>query len=81
MKGEKVRGIGISITQLMRGFNNNTNINFDEFLIVLKEFIGTVTLASDIASELRSLIEKFAFSHAFYIKYSDLFKQIDLKET
>jgi len=82
VKGEKVRGIGISITQLMRGFNNSTaNINFDEFLIVLKEFIGTVTLSADVASELRAIIEKFAFSHAFYIKYSDLFKQIDLKET
>lgn len=56
-------------------------INFDEFLIVLKEFINTVSLSADVTADLRGIIENFAFSYTFFIKYSNLFKQLELKET
>ncbi len=59
---------------------DSSPINFDEFLIVLKEFIATVTLSPDVALELKAIIEKFAFSHTFFIKYTSIFERLEFKE-
>ena len=48
--------------------------------MILKEFINTVTLSQEVNMELKAIIDKFAFSYTFYLKYNNLFKQLDLRE-
>ena len=46
----------------------------------LKEFINFVTLPKEILTELKGMIDKFAFSFTFYIKFNNLFKQLELDQ-
>jgi len=78
VSGDTIRGVGISITQLLRALNIPTGA--DEFLMTLKEFITQVTLSQDISNELKGIIDKFAFSYTFFIKFNNLIKQLDLDQ-
>ena len=53
----------------------------NEFLLVLKDFISTVALDQEVVDDIRKTIDGFAFSYAFFLKYENLFRQLELKET
>ncbi len=48
--------------------------------MALKEFINFVTLPKEILTELKAMIDKFAFSYTFSIKFNTLFRQLDLEQ-
>jgi len=48
--------------------------------MALKEFITVVTLAQDILTELKNVIDKFAYTYTFFIKYNNLFRQLELDQ-
>jgi len=48
--------------------------------MIAKNFIAWVSLEEKIAEDLRKLVDKFAFSYAFYRKYENLWSQIFPKD-
>lgn len=77
--GDTIRGVGISISQLLRGLDMaNKPASIDEFLMSLREFITVVTLSPELSVELKGIIDKFAFSYTFFIKVNALFRQLEL---
>jgi hypothetical protein len=81
VNGDTIRGVGISISQLIRALEmSNRPSRVDELLMALKDFITAVTLSSEILTELKAVIDKFAFTYTFFIKYNNLFRQLELDQ-
>jgi len=81
VNGDTIRGVGISISQLLRALEmSNRPSRVDELLMALKEFIASVTITQDIMNELKAVIDKFAFTYTFFIKYNNLFRQLELDQ-
>jgi hypothetical protein len=76
---EKDLSQNLSVMDLIKCLNTITNDTFDLelFITELKQFINTVPLPHEIISKLKTIVNKFAFSYTFFVKYHTLFTKLD----
>ena len=56
------------------------NVHNFEFLTALREFIASITLESEAATDLKQIIDRFAFAYTFYTKYKTIMRQLNIQE-
>ena len=65
--GEKVRGIGLSPTQVLK----EAKLELGDFFLLLKDFLNTVTILQEVKLEIKKLIDRFSFSLKCFEKYEN----------
>ena len=66
--GEKIRGVGISITQILKNVSSIEN-----FIFFLKEFKDFIPIDLEIDKEIDSIIQNFSSLYTFFLKYEKIF--------
>eukprot|EP01017_Pseudomicrothorax_dubius_P026412 TRINITY_DN2945_c0_g2_i2.p1 TRINITY_DN2945_c0_g2~~TRINITY_DN2945_c0_g2_i2.p1 ORF type:complete len:992 (+),score=245.91 TRINITY_DN2945_c0_g2_i2:123-3098(+) len=77
LKGETVRGIGVSFTQLLRASPLGS---VEDFILTLKEFLKRVTIDAEVEAEIERIVARFSFLLKFHTKYEATLKRFSFKE-
>ena len=75
MKGEKVRGIGMTLTQLLKG-----QTLVDEFMLILRDFITVIAVDTEVERDVKQMVNRFSFTLKIFNKFDQTFKKFDFSE-